>query len=372
MATIINKTLQGDMLELRIKIPMDDRPDNTSSSRNTRLRHRGINYSAFEAGGTQYYVGDPRDGGRRGLRANYDFDLPDQAGLDFLLETGVNSVRLPFRMNRILPTPMQGFDQTNFDHLLNVINFFQNHNIVTRLDMHDYGSMRYYLTDSEQLIKYLTVNHEHDVWFLDAWSRLANYFKDSDLIEFHLMNEVNSGQITAQNWASLQIEACNRIRHEGFEGKVTVGTTNWQSIDSVASQLPLYQDLYGDPRYGMEAHIYIDNGQQGDEGSVDLNKIETKIETAAQACRLANMNLDIGETGISHPSQGGAEGWAFGASRWLDKIESHGDIIESYHLWGFGEWFGNHYHYLLSHRNYTGVPTPIMQTAYPYFQRNAL
>ncbi len=192
---------------------------------------RGINVSsaedwvrpeeAGERGGTPYSNLAPGAHGEDYWYPGLSRD-PDtgQNTFEYLSERGMDIVRIPFRWERIQPSPGGPFDSFNLSLLKDSVATADAAGLEVVLDLHNYGG---YWADAGGEVRKLklgtrdlTANH-----FRDVWGKLsANFRNEAHVVAYDLMNEpAGAGGIGAgdheseeRQWEALCREAVDAVR----------------------------------------------------------------------------------------------------------------------------------------------------------------
>jgi hypothetical protein len=165
------------------------------------------------------------------------------ATLDYLARRGTTTVRLPFRWERLQPTPGGGLQQSALAQLKAAVGRAGAAGLGVVLDVHNYGGYR--VSTSRGPVKLKLGSPELPAEHLaDLWGRLAYAFKDdATVVAYDLMNEpyndpdTQDGQpgvhrgdhaTSARAWESYAQAALTRIR---------------QTRDTKPVMVPLYCDV---------------------------------------------------------------------------------------------------------------------------------
>ncbi|ADZ72336.1 glycoside hydrolase family 5 protein [Polymorphum gilvum] len=184
---------------------------------------------------------------------------PSEATLAYLAGKGMNVVRLPFRWERLQPTPFGRLDDTELTLLRASVDTAAALGLTVILDPHNYA--RY----GEAMIGSQAVPVEA---FADFWRRLAPLYAGRDDIVYLLMNEPQS--ITARAWLPAVNAAIAAIRAAGADnlilvpGTIWTGASHWFEDQDGGSNAEVLMGVE-DPldHYAFDVHQYMDRDFSG-------------------------------------------------------------------------------------------------------------
>ncbi|PAV16406.1 endoglucanase [Pyrrhoderma noxium] len=188
-----------------------------------------------------------------------DYTWPSPSSIDFFVEKGFNTFRVPFLVERLSP-PSTGltdsFDSTYLNGLKTIVNYITGKGAFALLDPHNY-----------MIYNGATISSTSD--FATWWKNLANEFKSNSNVVFDIMNEPHD--IPAATVFDLNQAAINAIRESGatsqlilVEGTSWTGAWTWISSGN--------GDVFGtisDPNNNtaIEMHQYLDSDGSGTSGT---------------------------------------------------------------------------------------------------------
>ncbi|MBB6488992.1 glycoside hydrolase family 5 protein [Rhizobium lusitanum] len=285
----------------------------------SQLCYRGINLSGAEYG--------DRDG-----VPGVNFTYPSEATVRYFAARGMNTVRLPFRWERLQPVLGQPFDGAELQRLKDTVDLIQKHGMTVVLDPHNFG---YY--DKTQL----TQAPATDLAFGDFWARLAIEFANRKGILFGLMNEPHD--IKAPDWLEAANTAIRSIRTVGARNLILVPGTNWSGAHSWSTDV-LGGGANGtvmlgvkDPLdfYAFEFHQYLDADSSGThpvcDGSASAQKGLTDVTSWL---RQNGKRGFLGEFGVP-----GTESCLDGLKTVFGIMSDNSDVWLGWSYWAAGEWW---------------------------------
>lgn len=202
---------------------------------------RGVNLSGGEfgsAGGTEA-VTDFSNENPGTYDRDYTYD--SQATFEYLAAQGLDTVRLPFRWERIQPRLGEELDPAELARLRDAVQRASAAGLQVILDVHNFGA--YHLEENgrgvRRAIGTAEVSRAH---FADLWRRLSDAFADdSGVVAYDLMNEpVNlpkvDGMTPARLWEAASQDAVNAIRANDDATLIMVPGYQWSHVYSWTDQ----------------------------------------------------------------------------------------------------------------------------------------
>ena len=196
---------------------------------------RGVNLSGGEfgaAGGTEQTSEFSNEN-----PGEYDVDwhYDEQATFDYLAEQGIDTVRLPFRWERIQPVLGGELDTAELERIRDAVGRAEQAGLEVILDVHNFAA--YHLSDGTQGVRTsigsAEVTEEH---FADLWRRLSTAFDgEPGVAAYDLMNEPVDipdvgGRSGAEIWESASQAAVDAIRGNGDETLIMVPGYRWSHV----------------------------------------------------------------------------------------------------------------------------------------------
>jgi endoglucanase len=127
-----------------------------------------------------------------------DYTFPTEAELTYIAAQGANVIRLPFRWERIQPTPKGELAAAEMKRLQNTVVSANTKGLCVILDMHNYAKYFSQTLNGDAALQNA---------FVDVWKRLAVVFNDPKQTVFGLMNEPS--YLPREEWASLAKRTLN-------------------------------------------------------------------------------------------------------------------------------------------------------------------
>ncbi|GEM_PF-1371724 len=290
-------------------------------------------------------------GDARSLNYGYNYIYPNESEFDYYHAKGLDLIRIPFRWERVQPTPGGALRSEELARLDTVIGYAQARGMQVILDMHNYA--HYKLADGNSyLIGSTQVTYEH---YKDVWNKLADHWKNqSNIYGYGIMNEPHA---TGGTWPIAAQAAADGIRLVDSTHWIIVGGEGWSGAHSWRNYNenlnvtdPLDMVIY-------EAHQYFDDNNSGtynesydDEGAypnIGVNRVQPFIDWLAEH----NHQGFIGEYGVPDDDSR----WNVVLENFLAHLQANG-VSGTY--WAGGPWWGT---YPMSCEPDNGVDAPQMQ-----------
>ncbi|KAF4242940.1 hypothetical protein CNMCM8980_010100 [Aspergillus fumigatiaffinis] len=273
-----------------------------------------------------------------------DYIWPNTTAIGILREAGMNIFRVPFMMERLVPSNMTGStDATYMADLVSTINYITSTGAHAIVDPHNFG--RYY----GNIITSTTD-------FAAFWATVATQFKDNDLVIFDTNNEFNTEDQTTV--LDLNQAAINAIRAAGatsqyifVEGNSWSGAWTWESVND---NLKTLTDPIADSnKLIYEMHQYLDSDGSGtSETCVSATIGQERLESATSWLIANAKKAFLGEfaAGTNSVCQSAVTGM-------LDYMEANADVWLGAEWWAAGPWW----------RDYIYSMEPMTGPAYEYY-----
>lgn len=229
---------------------------------------RGLSYTGVSLAGADF--------GESVLPGSYNtnYTYPTTAEIDYFLNKGLNTFRIPFRWERLQRSANATFDATELGRLNNVVNYATSHGAYVLLDPHNYA--RYFPapsnTQADPARAVGTVSVPNSA-FDNFWTGLSNQYKGNNHVIFGLMNEPNS--MPTEQWRDAAQSAINAIRTTGANNLILVPGNAWTGAFSWGDNwygTPNAQAMLtiSDPgnNFAFEVHQYRDGDGSGSGGVV--------------------------------------------------------------------------------------------------------
>lgn len=284
-----------------------------------------------------------------------DYIYPKDAEFDYLASISANTIRLPFRWERIQPTLYGELDSAELRNLEASVAMAKSRGMCIILDVHNYGAYRgNAIGTAEVPVKA----------FIDVWSRLAAKFGDANVVAFGLMNEPS--KLPIAQWADAAQQTVKAIRNDGAKNLVLVSGGRWSGVHEWEKQIGGTSNAnafakFNDPlkRTLIEVHQYADSNYSGTgETCIPGTNFIRMFDNITRWAKTNDQKLFLGEFGT--PSN--AECLAA-----LDAILAQmkdPDIWRGWTYWAAGSWWGN---YPLSIKPQQGQDAPQTGILKKYF-----
>jgi len=282
---------------------------------------RGINISGAEFG-------------MPGGKVDKDYVWPSLNTLDYFAGKGFNTVRLPFRWERLQPKLMGPLDDAELSRLMETVELIRARGMKTILDPHNFG--RY----NEQVVGSETVPKEA---FADFWARLAKLYANDDQVVLGLMNEPNTMPVA--QWVDAANAATEAIRNKaGAKNLILVPGTAWSGahswlipIDGEPNGVALKN--FHDPgnNFAFEVHQYFDDDFSGAKGNCSRAKdAVAAIENFTDWLKSNGYRGMLGEFGAPKD-----EACVTAIHAMVDVMERNKDVWTGWTYWVAGDWWSS-------------------------------
>ncbi len=326
-----------------------------------QLLYTGVNLSGAEFGRTP----TPGNVGTYGT----DYTYPTDSEVDYFLSEGMNTFRLPFRWERLQPTPDAPFNSAEFARLNSFVTYATIHGATVILDPHNYG--RYYPdpNNSQGSAQGLIGSAVPDAEFDDLWSRLAQDYKDNPNVAFGLMNEPNS--MPTEQWVTAANSAIAAIRSAGASNLILVPGNAWTGASSWD------QNWYGTPNatamlnvvdpghnFAIEVHQYLDDNSSGTSATIANNDPNIGVERLTdftQWLEAHHLRGFLGEFAAANSTMGPGQIGNEAITNMLNYMQANSSAWLGWTWWAAGPWWGN-YMFTLE-PNHLGQPNQTDQPA---------
>ncbi|KAL5338256.1 glycoside hydrolase superfamily [Aspergillus crustosus] len=264
---------------------------------------------------------------------------PDLSAIATLHNEGMNTFRVAFSMERLVPTALTGPpDQVYFQDLIDTVNGITALGANAVLDPHNYG--RYFgniITSTSD--------------FAAFWTILATEFASNELVIFDTNNEYNTmdqTHVLNLNQAAINaIRAITTTQYIFVEGNSWSGAWTWPQINDNMKNLVDPSHPTGS-KIIYEMHQYLDSDGSGTTPNCVSASIGRERVAAATAWLREN-----GKKGILGEFAGGNnEVCKAAVADMLVFLEANSDVWLGGLWWAAGPWWGN---YIFNMEPFTGV-----------------
>ncbi|KAJ5176189.1 uncharacterized protein N7482_002066 [Penicillium canariense] len=251
---------------------------------------------------------------------------PETSKIQVLRDAGMNIFRVPFLMERLVPTSMTSTpDSTYLADLKSTVKFITDSGAYAVLDPHNYG--RY----SGSII---TSTDNFKAW----WKTVATEFASNEKVIFDTNNEYHDMDQTLV--LNLNQAAIDGIRAAGattqyifVEGNAYTGAWSWTSNNDNMKDLTDPQD-----KIVYEMHQYLDSDSSGtSETCVSSTIGKERLESATTWLKNNDKKGFIGEFagGVNSDCEAAVEGM-------LSYMSDNSDVWMGAEWWAAGPWWGTY------------------------------
>ncbi|KAJ5368406.1 uncharacterized protein N7496_008166 [Penicillium cataractarum] len=255
-----------------------------------------------------------------------DYTWPVTSKIQVLRDAGMNIFRVPFLMERLVPSSITGsLDATYLAALKSTVNYITESGAYAVLDPHNYG--RY----SGSII---SSTSDFETW----WKNVATEFASNDKVIFDTNNEYHDMDQTLV--LNLNQAAINGIRAAGatsqyifVEGNAYSGAWSWTSNNDNLSGLTDTED-----KIVYEMHQYLDSDSSGtSETCVSSTIGQERLESATTWLKDNGKKGFIGEFagGVNSVCETAVEGM-------LSYMSDNSDVWMGAEWWSAGPWWGSY------------------------------
>ena len=292
---------------------------------------------------TQALISAGAEFGESSLPGTYNthYTYPRSNEVNYFLEKGMNTFRVPFRWERLQTAQNTAFNAAELGRLKTFVNYATSQGAHVVLDPHNYA--RYYgaVVGSAAL---------PNASLADFWTRLSNEFKTNERVIFGLMNEPNT--MPTEQWRDAANAAISAIRNTGATNLILVSGNAWTGAHSWS------QDWYGTPNatvmlsitdpsnnFAFDVHQYLDSDSSGTSAQIVSQAIgRDRLTGFTSWLRTNNRRGFLGEFAVAN-SQIGDGGNQIGDEaihQMLGYIGANHDVWLGWTWWSAGPWWGNY------------------------------
>lgn len=294
---------------------------------------RGVNLA-----GAEFY-------NKAGGKPGYQYFYPDARDVDFFLERGFSTFRVPFKWERVqrsLRDPAgTGSDLTDYRMLVASIRMMLKKGATCILDMHNYGRRN----GPDGKAAFVGSASIPTSSFADFWVGIGKHFQGDPNVWLGLMNEPNG--ISARDWSNICQSTVQTLRRQGISNRLLVSGTDWSGAHSwVKSGNAAAFESFSDPgnNFLFEVHQYLDKDNKGVSGTCTFGAGSRRLEPFQNWCRQRNGRRGfLGEFGVGDPDKLGQETCGKELRELLSAIDKNTDVWSGWTAWGGGRWWGKDY-----------------------------
>lgn len=312
------KTETGRGLVLRVIAATAVLAAGPASAGPADLCFRGINLSGAEYGDAN---------GQEGI----NFFYPTEKTVSYFAAKGFDTVRLPFKWERLQPALGQPLDPVELARLKKSVAGLRAKGLSVILDPHNFG---YYGPDKIASDKVTTVQ------FARFWAELAVEFANMDGIAFGLMNEPHD--LTPRDWLTAANDAIAGIRAAGARNLILVPGTYWSGAVTWSS----------DPGQGANSAVMLGVTDPAENYAYEIHQyMDRDFSGTAEACARADDAVaglsavtrwlrDNGKRGFLGEFGGSQDPACLqGLTRMTDEIAANSDVWLGWTYWAGGDWW---------------------------------
>ncbi|KAI0636253.1 endoglucanase [Trametes polyzona] len=261
-----------------------------------------------------------------------EYTWPAPSSIDFFLNQGFNTFRIPFLMERVSPPSTGGltgpFNNTYLDGLKQTVSYITGKGGFAVVDPHNFMIFNGAT---------ITSTSQFQAW----WQKLATEFKNDKNVIFDLMNEPHD--IPAQTVFNLMQAAVNGVRASGatsqlilVEGTSWTGAWTWTTSGN--------SDAFGaikDPNnnIAIQMHQYLDSDGSGTSPTCVSSTIGAeRLQAATQWLQQNNLKGFLGEIGAGNNTQ-----CVQAITGALCELQQAGGTWLGALWWAAGPWWGDYF-----------------------------
>ena len=264
-------------------------------------------------------------------RYGRDYVYPRPSTLDYFAKKGMNTIRLPVRWERLQHRLLGDLDSDEMGRIDAVVRHAGSEGMRVILDVHN--SAAYYG-------KVIGTKDMPPSALGDLWRRIAERYKDNDVVIFGLMNEPHG--LPTETWLEAANTAIADIRRTGAKNLILVPGNGWSSArdwggggyGTPNSEVMLKVEDPAD-HFAYDVHQYFNSdftGTSADCQSVDIG-LSTLIPVTEWA-RQHKQRIFLGEFGV------GPNATCLAAlDRIMRFLSENKDVWLGWTYWAAGEWW---------------------------------
>jgi len=282
-----------------------------------------------------------------------DYIYPNSREVDYFLSRGMNTLRVPFRWERLQPSLNGAFDNAEFTRLDNFVAYATSHGANVILDPHNFA--RYYPdpNDMESSAQGLIGSAGVPISaFANLWSRLATDYKDNSRVIFGVMTEPNS--MSSEQWVTAANSAIAAIRAAGAPNLLLVPGNGWTNADTwsdnwygTPNSTAMLQIVDSGNNFAIEAHQYLDPDGSGTTAKITNNDPTIGVQrltSFTQWLETHHLKGFLGEFAVANSTIGTASNQIGdeALNNMLNYVEAHSNAWLGWTWWAAGPWWQNY------------------------------
>ncbi|MGY4830273.1 glycoside hydrolase family 5 protein [Sphaerotilaceae bacterium SBD11-9] len=225
-----------------------------------------------------------------------DYTYPSTKDLVYFAEQGANTIRLPFRWERVQRAPGAALDAGELGELGKVVAAGRELGLCVILDLHNFGLYaRQPLGSADMPVSALS----------DFWLRMREAFPDPGNVAFGLMNE--PAKAARADWVRAGQQTLSALREAGSRHLLLVsgsgwsGAHDWSAKVSGVSNAEAFAGL-SDPlrRSAIEVHQYADRNASGTgKECIPPERMAAIMKRVGEWAAANRQRLFLGEFGVA-------------------------------------------------------------------------
>ncbi len=224
-----------------------------------------------------------------------DYAYPSEKDLRHFAQQGANTIRMPFRWERLQRTPGGPLDVGEMAEIDKVVGIARELHLCLILDAHNFGTYAGRPLGSPRLPLSMLE---------DFWLRMNKALPDADVVAFGLMNE--PARMGRADWVRVSQEVVTALRGAGSEHLLLVSGAGWSGAhdwvrthDGVSNAEAL--SSLSDPlrRSAIEVHQYADSNYSGTgRDCIDPLRMDMLMKQIGDWAMAHDQRLFLGEFGV--------------------------------------------------------------------------
>jgi endoglucanase len=302
------------------------------------ISYRGLNITGAEGG-------SKKSGAEYPGVVNKDYTWPGSKDLNLWLTRKASIIRYCVAWERCQPVLGGALTNGATAALDSMAKLTGDNGTLFLIDVHNYGRRQEadgvgYQIDTSGKV---TIAH-----YADFIGKLAARYKDTPNVAIGLMNEPHDlhwadGSSAAVGLGKMYQAAIDAARKAGFKGFLTVCPANWGKVSGLDSEMGTVLAGLKDPlnKVVLEAHQYVDNGEEGNDASIinnDPNIFAKKLAKGTDWTKKYHRPIMLGEFGIPKTDLGVTV-----ETNLVKYLEDSG--WWGYTIWADGPWWSDSYYY---------------------------
>jgi endoglucanase len=306
------------------------------------IEYKGVNLAGAEFGVCDENLNLP------GIY-NTDYTYPTFVEVDYFMNKGMNTFRLPFRWERLQHEQFAALDTAELNRMDAFVEYATAKGAYVVIDPHNFH--RYYpdpnnYQSSEQG---LIGTNVPDASFADLWGRLATHYMGNSRIIFSLMNEPNT--MPTEQLVVSQNTVIAAIRNAGANNLILVSGNHWtgawawnKACYKGANSEYMLDIVDPGENVAFEVHQYMDDDSSGGSSNITDNDPMIGVKRLTNFTNwLKHHNLKgfLGEFAVANSRIGDAPDDVGDEvlTNMLSYMEENADVWIGWTWWAAGPWW---------------------------------